>query len=72
MSIVKDDVEGFAMVVVLEVKDDDVDKQEGVEKMMTEVAFWLFSAAHRAVPYSRHSWPCSVLQTLSLESLTLI
>lgn len=65
MSIVKDDVEGFAMVVVLEVRDDDEDKQEGVEKMMMEVASWLSSAAHQAVPYSRHSWPCSVLQTLS-------
>jgi len=72
MSIVKDDVEGFAIVEVLEVKHDDVDTQEGVEKMMMEVASWLSSAAHQAVPYSRHSWPCNVLPTLSWESLTLI
>ena len=57
-SIVKDDVEEFEIAAVLDVKD----KQEGVEKMMMEVASWLSSAAHPAVPYSRHSWPYSVLQ----------
>jgi len=50
-SIVKDDVEEFEIVVVLDVKD----KQEGVEKMMMEVASWLSSAALPAVPCSRHS-----------------
>jgi len=57
-SIVKDDVEEFEIAAVLDVKD----KQEGVEKMMMGVASWLSSAALPAVPYSRHSWPYSVLQ----------
>ena len=57
-SIVKDDVEEFEIAAVLDVKD----KQEGVEKMMMEVASWLSSAALPAVPCSRHSWPYSVLQ----------